>query len=50
MALMGNFVFQNVVKRRNAVGRDEQQRVAKIVNVAYLALRVGLDGNGASQP
>ena len=42
-AFVGNLVLKNVVERRNAVGCDEQQLVAQIVQVAHLALRVGLD-------
>jgi hypothetical protein len=40
---VGNLVLKNVVERRNAVGRDEQQLVAQVVKVTHLALRIGLD-------
>ena len=46
-ALVRNFVFQNVIERGNAVGRDEQQLVAEIVQVAHLALRIGPDVDNA---
>ena len=36
-ALVGNARAEHVVERRNAIGRDEDQRVARRVDVADLA-------------
>ena len=43
LALVGDLVFQDVVERRDAVRCDQQQLVAEIVQIANLALRIGLD-------
>ena len=43
LALIGDFVFQNIVESRNTIGCDQQQLVAQIVQIAHLALRVGGD-------
>ena len=42
-ALVGDLAVQNVVERGDVVGRDHQQLVAQVVDVADLALCVGLD-------
>ena len=46
-ALVRNLVLKNVVERRNAIGRNEQQLVTQIVKIANLALRIRLDIDNA---
>ena len=41
LALVGNARAQDVVERRNAIGGDDQQAVAEIVDVSDLALSIG---------
>ncbi len=43
LALIGDFVFQNIVESRNTIGCDQQQLVAQIVQIAHLSLCIGFD-------
>src|SRR5438874_3085096 len=47
LALIRNPRAEHVIERRNAVGRDEQQLVGQLVNVAHLAARKQWKGTEA---
>ena len=41
LPLVGNAGAENVVERGDPIGRDDEQLVAEVVDVAHLALTIG---------
>ena len=43
LTFIGDIVFEDIVECRNAIGCNEQEFVAQIVEIAHFTLSIGLD-------